>query len=376
MDVSSEMVYPLVPLFLSSSLGASKFVIGTIEGIAEAAASFLKLFSGLLADRFHRYKLLMGLGYGISTCSRPLLALATHWGIVLTARFIDRTGKGLRTAPRDALIVAATPQTQLGMVFGFHRSMDTAGAILGPALAFGLLAVWPADYRLVFWLSVVPATLAVGLILFGIRADQPSSPASRFTWSWSLRGLDARFVGFLLVIGVFSLGHASTAFLLLKAEHAGVSSAWISGLYLLLNITHFLLLMPSGMLSDRIGRERVIILGFSLFIAAYSGLAWFANPWSLGGFFVLYGMYMGMTEGVLRAYVATLVSERQRATGFGLYHMVAGIMIFPANVIAGMLWDHIGPAAPFWFGSGLAALAIGLFVGVVWRPPFQALYKH
>ena len=366
MDVSSEMVYPLVPLFLSSSLGASKSVIGLIEGIAEAAASVLKLFSGALADRFGKHKLLMGLGYGISTASRPLLALATGWGMVLIARFTDRVGKGIRTAPRDAIIAASTPRERLGLAFGFQRALDTAGAVVGPAVALVILAIWTADYRLVFWLSIIPGLLAVALVVLFITADGPA-PTLRTKVTWTLYGFDARFVGFLVVVGLFSLGNSSNAFLILKAEHAGISPAWISGAYLAFNATYVLVSVPGGMLADRVGKPLVIVGGFSLFSIVYAGFALADTPWPIAGLFVLYGIYMGLTDGVQRAYLAMLVPEKRKATGFGLYHMVVGVAILPASLIAGFLWDRIGPSAPFWFGAGMAALATILFAGLTMR---------
>ena len=366
MDVSSEMVYPLVPLFLSSSLGASKSIIGLIEGIAEASASVLKLFSGLLADRFGKHKLLMGFGYGISTASRPVLALATGWQVVLISRFTDRVGKGIRTAPRDAIIAASTPPERLGLAFGFHRALDTAGAVVGPAVALLILAIWVADYRLVFWLSIIPGVLAVALIVFFISADRPAPPM-QVQFSWSLRGFDARFVGFLVVIGLFSLGNSSNAFLILKAQHAGMSPAWVSGVYLAFNATYVLVSIPSGMVADRLGRPPVILAGFILFAGVYAGFAVADSPWPIAGLFILYGTYMGLSEGVQRAYLATLVPEGRKATGFGLYHMVVGIAILPASVIAGLLWDRIGSGAPFWFGAGTATLAIILFGALSWR---------
>lgn len=366
MDVSSEMVYPLVPLFLSSSLGASKSVIGLIEGIAEAAASVLKLFSGALADRFGKHKLLMGLGYGISTASRPVLALATGWGMVLISRFTDRVGKGIRTAPRDAIIAASTPPERLGLAFGFHRALDTAGAVVGPAVALLILAIWTADYRLVFWLSIIPGVLAVALIIFFITADG-SAPLMKTKFSWSLHGFDARFVGFIAVVGLFSLGNSSNAFLILKAEHAGIGPAWISGVYLAFNATYVLVSIPGGVLADRIGMRPVIAGSFVLFALVYAGFALADTPWPIAGLFVLYGVYMGFTEGVQRAYLATLVPSERTATGFGLYHMIVGVAILPASLIAGFLWDHVGPAAPFWFGAGMAALAAILFAGLSWQ---------
>lgn len=366
MDVSSEMVYPLVPLFLSSTFGASKSIIGLIEGIAEASASVLKLFSGVLADRFGRHKLLMGLGYGISTLSRPALALASGWGLVLTSRFIDRVGKGIRTAPRDAIIASSTPPAQLGASFGLHRAMDAAGAVVGPAIAILILSLWEANYRLVFWLSILPGIAAVLLIAFYITPDKPDQRIGK-PISWSLQGFDRRFVQFLLVIGLFSLGNSSNAFLILKAQQGGMTPAWISVVYLVFNVAYALLSMPGGLLSDRFGRPWVIVWGFSLFSLVYAGFAMADNPWPIATLFVLYGCYMGVTDGVQRAYLATLVSEQHMATGFGLYHMVVGLAILPASLLAGLLWDHVNPSAPFWFGSGMAALALLLFVKFSWQ---------
>lgn len=360
MDVSSEMVYPLVPLFLSTSLGASKSIIGLIEGIAEAAASLLNPFSGVIADRLGRNKLLMGFGYGISAASRPILAAAAGWSMVLVARLTDRVGKGIRTAPRDAIIAASTPPEQWGLAFGFHRALDQAGAVVGPAVALVLLTLWAADYRRVFWLSAIPGALAVALIVWFIEADGPGA-SSRVPHTWSLRGLDARFLGFLLVVGLFSLGNSSNAFLILKAEQVGMSPAWISGVYLAFNGMYALLSVPAGMLADRFGARWFVLGGFGLFTAVYAGFALASTPQQIAGLFVCYGVYMGLTEGVQRAYVATLVQEQRKATGFGLYHMVVGIAILPASLIAGVLWDSIGSAAPFWFGAGMAALAAVLF---------------
>jgi MFS family permease len=363
MDVSSEMVYPLVPLFLSSTLGASKSVVGVIEGIAEASASLLKLFSGVLADRFGKNKLLMGIGYTTSVASRPVLALATGWDMVLATRFTDRVGKGIRTAPRDAIIAGSAPPERWGLAFGFHRALDTAGAIVGPAVALLILAAWSADYRLVFWLSILPGLLAVVLIVLFISADG-RSPMTGSSFSWSLRGFDPGFQGFLLVIGLFSLGNFSHAFLILKAEQVGMSSAQISGIYLVFNAVYALVSIPGGLLADRFGRRRVIVGGSGLFAGVYAGFASATASWQVAALFVLHGGYMGLTDGVQRAYLATLVPEERKATGFGLFHLVVGAAILPASLIAGLLWDHIGPAAPFWFGAGLAMLSAILFTSL------------
>jgi MFS family permease len=366
MDVSSEMVYPLVPLFLTTTLHASISVVGVIEGIAESTASLLKLFSGALADRFGKNKLLMGIGYGLSTASRPALALAAGWGTVLAARFTDRAGKGIRTSPRDAIIAASTPPDRLGLAFGFHRALDTAGAVVGPSVALLLLAFWPADYRLVFWLSIVPALIAILLIVIFISPDRPR-PSLMPSFSWSLQGFNNGFLRFLLIIGLFSLGNSSNAFLILKAQHVGLTAFWISAVYLIFNVTYVALSVPAGMIADRIGREVMVMAGFVLFALVYGGLALSESQWAIGGLFMLYGVYMGLSDGVQRAYIATLVPEHRKATGFGMYHMVIGIALLPANLIAGYLWDHFSSAAPFWFGSALAVLAAILFVSMIPR---------
>jgi MFS family permease len=361
MDVSSEMVYPLVPLFLSSTLGVSKSTVGLIEGLAEATASLLKLFSGAVSDRFGKNKLLMGLGYGISTASRPLLAMAGGWGMVLTSRMADRVGKGIRTAPRDAIIALSTSSDRLGSAFGFHRAMDTAGAVVGPALALLLLAIWPSDYRAVFWFSILPGIIAVLLIVFFISADG-RAPATHTPFTVSLHGFDPEFVTFMVVIGLFSLGNSSNAFLILKAEQAGMSGGSISAAYLAFNGVYAVISMPAGLVADRLGRRRIIIVGFGTFACVYAGAALATMPWHMTGLFVLYGIYMGLTDGVQRAYLATLIPDDRKATGFGLYHMVVGLAILPASVVAGVLWDHIGPAAPFWFGAIMSALAMAIFI--------------
>ncbi len=360
MDVSSEMVYPLVPLFLSNQLGASKSVVGLIEGIAEATASLLKLGSGALADRFGKNKLLMGLGYGLSTVSRPVMALASGWGTVLASRWIDRTGKGIRTAPRDAIIAASTTADRLGLSFGLHRAMDSAGAVIGPAIALLVLMIWPADYRLVFWLSIIPGVLAVALIIGLAKADgRPRS--SRENRVWSLSGFNADFARFLLVIGLFSLGNSSNVFLILRAENMGLAPAWISGCYLLFNAVYAVTSLPAGILADRIGRPAMLVAGFVLFSAIYLGFAVVAAAWLMPVLFVLYGLYMGVTDGVQRAHLATLLPADLTATGYGLYHMVIGVAILPASFLAGLLWDQFGPSAPFWFGAGTSLSAAGLF---------------
>lgn len=364
MDVSSEMVYPLVPLFLSSVLGVNKSVIGLIEGVAEATASILKLFSGALADRFGKNKLLMGLGYGVSTGSRAILATAGGWGAVFGSRFVDRVGKGIRTAPRDAIVAASTPPEIMGKAFGLHRTLDTLGAVLGPALAMLVLFFYAGDYRLVFWLSIIPGILAVLLIVLFITADGPVQ-SERRSFIWSAKEFDGRFWSFILVVGLFSLGNSSDAFLILRAENAGVSPVWVPGVYLGFHFVYALVAVPGGMLADRFGKRRFILLGFVLFSAVYAGFALASSPWQVAGLFALYGVYMGLTDGVQRAYLATIIPPERRATGYGIYHTVVGLAILPASLAAGLLWDHVGPAAPFWYGAVFSAAAALLFLVLI-----------
>jgi MFS family permease len=362
MDFSSEMVYPLVPLFLSSVLGVQKSIIGLIEGIAESTASLLKVFSGWLSDRLGHRKWLMAIGYGISTLSRPLVATAPNWGQVLASRFMDRFGKGVRNAPRDALIAESCEAPTLGRSFGFHRGMDTVGAVIGPAVAFGLLAYYNGQYRLVFWLSMIPGLLAVLTIIFFIRetraclVDQAEKP--KLGWS----SFSGSYKFFILVVTLFSLGNSSDVFLILRAQDVGIQTAVIPLVYLTFNVVYSLGALPAGMLSDRIGPKPIIFLSFILFGFIYLGFALAGRPAHIWLLFIFYGIFMAMTEGVQKAFLATLIPQEFKATGFGLYNTLVGLAVLPASLIGGFLWDHIGPQATFLYGSITATLSALLFI--------------
>jgi MFS family permease len=362
MDFSSEMVYPLVPLFLSSVLGVQKSIIGLIEGIAESTASLLKVFSGWLSDRLGHRKWLMAIGYGISTLSRPLVATAPNWGQVLASRFMDRFGKGVRNAPRDALIAESCEAPTLGRSFGFHRGMDTVGAVIGPAVAFGLLAYYNGQYRLVFWLSMIPGLLAVLTIIFFIRetraclVDQAEKP--KLGWS----SFSGSYKFFILVVTLFSLGNSSDVFLILRAQDVGIQTAVIPLVYLTFNVVYSLGALPAGMLSDRIGPKPIIFLSFILFGFIYLGFALAGRPAHIWLLFIFYGIFMAMTEGVQKAFLATLIPQEFKATGFGLYNTLVGLAVLPASLIGGFLWDHIGPQATFLYGSVTAGLSALLFI--------------
>ncbi len=362
MDMSSEMIYPLVPIFLSSVLGVNKSLIGVIEGIAESTASLLKVFSGWLSDRIRKRKALMIVGYGISTLSRPILALSTLWGHVLTFRFIDRFGKGIRGAPRDALIAESTPSRDLGRSFGFHRGMDTLGAVIGPLIAFLLLSLSQGNYRLVFWLSMIPGIIAVLVIVVFIkervqgfkgsrskantknlnhRVFEPSSPHS-FDW---------RFKVFVAIATIFAIGNSSDAFLILRATDIGISEIMVPLLYLCFNLVYSITSIPAGILSDIAGRRRIILTGFLLFGFIYLGFAFSSEKWHIWGLFLLYGVFMGLTEGVQKAYLGTIIPDRLMATGYGLYSTFTGLSLLPASIIGGYLWDRFNPEATFYYGS-------------------------
>lgn len=361
MDISSEMIYPLVPLFLANVLGVNKSMIGLIEGIAESTASILKVFSGWFSDRIGQRKGLMLAGYAISTLSRPLMATAALWQQVLAARFTDRIGKGVRTAPRDALIAEATDHHRLARAFSFHRAMDTLGAVAGPALAIALLGLFHNDYRLVFWLAMVPALIAVLLIVLCIhepkREPLPRAERPRLT----LQHFDWRVKAFMAIAALFALGNSSDVFLILRAQQVGIPTMTIPAVYLVFNLVYSLTAVPAGIAADRFGMKRVILLGFVLFACLYYGFAVARTTSAIWVLFGLYGLFMGFTEGIQKAFLATIIPPDFKATAFGVYATVVGVAMFPASLIGGWLWDHVSSAATFYFGATTATLSALLF---------------
>ena len=391
MDVSSEMVYSLIPIFLSSVLGVSASIIGIIEGIAEATASLMKMAAGWISDRLGRRKPLMLFGYGISALSRPLLALSGGWGMVLGSRFVDRFGKGVRTAPRDARIADSCDRSKLGRSFGYHRAMDQFGAVLGPAIAFAVLAARPGHYRTVFWISVIPAVLCVAVIWLFVRerkravgacspagADSAagvggapgrgaaeSAPGPGLTRWQRLRRLRGPLLSYLIVTAIFYLGNSSDAFLILRARSLGITTVLIPILYLVFNLVYSVLSVPAGLLADRVGRRKVALMGFALFAATYAWMAMAGSAAAAWGVFALYGVYMGVSDGNGRALLGEFSTEERRGTAYGAYHMVVGLAALPASIIAGVLFDRVSPSAPFWVGAGAAVLAGMLMLATV-----------
>lgn len=355
-DISSEMIYPLVPLFLTTSLGAPVAAVGLIEGVAESAASALRTVSGWLSDRLRARKSLVVIGYALSAIAKPLLAAAQVWPAVLGARFVDRSGKGIRTAPRDALIADVTPFGLRGRAFGFHRAADTVGAIAGPAIGLGLLSAFGNQFRPVFLLAFVPAAAGVALLaLIPERRPDRHDDGERVP----LWRLGAPFYAFLGVSLLFALGNSSDAFLILRASNLGLSSTEAVSAYITFNAAYALLAMPAGIASDRLGRRSVIGLGFLIFAGVYLGFALAGSGAAMWPLFAVYGMYMALTEGVGRALVADLAPARARATALGLYTGALGGMVLLSSVLAGLLWDQVDVRAPFLLG---AATGIASFV--------------
>ncbi|MCH7577612.1 MAG: MFS transporter [Chloroflexi bacterium] len=363
-DVSSEMVYPLVPLFLTSVLGAPLTAVGIIEGLAEGGASLFKTVGGWASDRLRMRRPLVFAGYALSAVAKPLLAAAYVWPVVLLVRFGDRAGKGVRTAPRDALVAEVTPAQVRGRAFGFHRAADTLGAVVGPAVALGLLALFSDNFRLIFILAFIPAVAGVALVSLVRERPPPPAAAGATTSTW--RELGVGFYVFLGVSLVFALGNSSDVFLLLRAKDVGLSNSEVVLSYMLFNLVYAVVAMPAGIASDRLGRRNVIGLGFAVFAAVYVGFGLAGGGAVIWPLFAVYGLYMALTEGVGRAFVADFVPSDRRATALGLYQGAMGAMILLSSVIAGALWDIVDPAAPFFLGAATALLA--LVALVILRP--------
>jgi MFS family permease len=382
MDISSEMVINILPLFLSNVLGVKTNIIGLIEGIAEATASILKVFSGWLSDKLHARKWLAVAGYGISALAKPFFYIANTWGLVAGVRWADRVGKGVRTAPRDALVADSIDESQRGLAFGFHRAADTGGAVLG--LLIALLVVWFAQrttgnltrgtFQTVVLVSLIPALLAVLSLAIGAR--EVGVTKVRELPRISFRGLGKPFLIFMLIVGLFDLGNSSDAFLVLRAQERGLNILGILGMLVTFNAVYTLVSAPAGSFSDRAGRRRVIIGGWLVYAVIYLGFAIAGTGWHVWVLYAVYGLYYGLAFGTTKAMVADLVPEALRGTAYGTYNAVLGILDFPASLIAGILWEGVGrwggfgASAPFFFGSAMALIAAVLML--LWKPATKA----
>jgi MFS family permease len=378
MDISSEMVINILPLFLANVLGVRTGVIGLIEGVAESTSSVLKVFSGWFSDRLRARKWLAVAGYGISTLAKPFFYYANSWTTIAAVRWADRLGKGVRTAPRDALIADSVPEEDRGLSFGFQRAADTAGAMFGLLIALGVvwwaqsgaLALGEATFRTVVLVSLLPAVLAVLALALGAR-DIPVRVA-RAMPRFALTSLGKPFLVFLLIVGLFDLGNSSDAFLVLRAQERGVSVTGILGMLVVFNLIYALLSTPAGALSDRLGRRTLIISGWLAYAAIYLGFGLARTAWQVWVLYAFYGVYYGLAYGTAKAMVADLVPEALRGTAYGTYNAVLGLLDLPASLIAGLLWQGIGAwegfgaPAPFLFGAAAALLAALLMA--FWLP--------
>ncbi len=351
-DVASEMVYPLLPGFFSSVLKTGATFLGVTEGIAEATASLLKGLSGYWSDRVRKRKPMVLVGYGISAIATPIIGFANHWLIVLSVRFGDRVGKGIRTAPRDALIADSVKEKTRGKAFGLHRAADTAGAVVGPLVAWGLMWLTGDNYRLVFWLSLLPG--AICFLILALFVKEIGVQRLKKGVRASMKELPLPFFTFLAIMGFFSLGNSSNTFLLLKAQAVGLAPALVPAIYALFNIVYAATAYPLGALSDRWGRRRLLVIGFLIYGAVYLLSALVGVSWAWWLIMPLYGLFYGATDGTERAMVADIVKdERLRGTAYGLYHMTVGILLLPASLLAGFLWDRVSPQAPFLIGGAV-----------------------
>lgn len=363
-DISTEMIHSLLPLYLVSSLGADLLTVGTIEGIAESTASVLKVFSGALSDYLGKRKFLAVAGYGLSTVVKPLFALAINPTWILIARVGDRLGKGIRVAPRDALVADATDEAHRGAAYGFRQSLDTIGAFLGPLAAFALMSVSGQNFRLVFWLAVLPGILAVVLLAKGVKEAKSKVVRQRnnpLNWT-SLQSLDKSYWLLATVALLFNLGNSSEAFLLLRAEQVGIAINLIPLTLVVMNLAYSLSAYPVGLLSDRIGRIGLLSNGLLLYALTYLGFALADRNWQVWLLFCLYGLHQGMSQGILLALVADRVPANLRGTAFGGINLATGIALLPASLIAGSLWKTQGSQATFICGSIFAFSAIILLL--------------
>jgi len=368
MDVSSEMIHSLLPMFMVSVLGASALSVGLIEGAAEATALIVKIFSGALSDYLGKRKVLAVIGYALGALTKPLFAMSSSIGVMLSARVIDRIGKGIRGAPRDALIADLAPPQMRGAAFGLRQALDTVGAFVGPLLAVALMLVWADDFRAVFWVAVIPGALAVALLIFGVSEPERANGAPRVNpirWT-NLQRLGAPYWWVVIVGAFFTLARFSEAFLVLRAQQGGLRVAWVPLVMVAMNVVYALAAYPFGKLSDRISHAQLLMLGLGVLIAADLVLA-SSNHWSVvvAGV-LLWGLHMGITQGLLATMVADTAPEDLRGTAFGFFNLVSGLAMLAASVVAGLLWDQLGAAFTFYAGAAFCLLTM---LGLALSPP-------
>lgn len=387
-DTSSDIIYPLLPAFLALTLGASPFFIGLIEGFAESTAAFLKLFSGYLSDKFDSRKFPVFLGYALASIVRPLLAFVGSWQQVLFVRVTDRIGKGIRGAPRDAIIAASVPEEKRGLAFGFNRAADHTGAVIGPVVAYLLLSYFAADtnrptaeeYQQVFLFASVPVVIGLFVIVFFVKEEKRQKSAEEISVTpikLSLKEFDGNFKRLLVVIALFTISNSTDAFLLLRAEEAGVKPAVLPLLWMGLHFSKVVSSLIFGDLSDRVGRKTLIFAGWILYALVYVGFAFVDSVWQAWALFLIYGLYFGLTEGAEKALVADLVPKEKRGTAYGFYNLAFSITVFPASLIFGAIWTEFGAPAAF-ITSAIVSVSAAFFLLTIQakqKPTVQSDYK-
>ena len=371
MDISSELIHSLLPVFMVTSLGASMFLVGVVEGVAESTALIVKVFSGAISDYFGKRKGLAVLGYGLGALSKPIFALALSVNWVLAARFMDRIGKGIRGAPRDALVADLTPLEIRGAAYGLRQSLDTVGAFVGPLLAIGLMVLWAGDFRMVFWFAVIPAVIAVLLLMFGVEEPGAAmgrrNPASPIRWQM-LRDLGGAYWWVVAAGGVFTLARFSEAFLILRAQQLGLPDAYAPLVFVVMNVVYALSAYPMGKLADRTNHGTLLGAGLAALILADLVLAQASGLGTVAVGVALWGLHMGMTQGLLATMVAGTAPASLRGTAFGFFNLASGIAMLIASVLAGLLWDTLGAAATFYAGALFSLLAFMMLVPGGKRP--------
>jgi MFS family permease len=373
-DISSELIFTLVPLFLSDVLGATSTLIGLVGGVSDSTDSLFRIISGWFSDKIGKRKLLAVTGYGISTISKPFMLLANSWGAVIGVRFGDRVGKGVRTSSRDALIADSVEAKDRGRSFGLHRAMDTSGAVIGLIIAAVIVYMIPGDkfhltrdaYHWMILIAIIPAVLAVVILMTLVQERKKVSAAAvkkDISKPIALTPFSTQFKLYLFIMALFTLGNSSDFFLILDAQHVKTPLLQVVLMLVLFNVTYALVSTPMGVLSDKIGRKRVITFGWLIYGLVYLGFALSSSIWQLWLLFAVYGIFYGFCEGAAKAFVADMVPVDRRGTAYGLYNGVVGLMALPASLIAGILWDRIAPAAAFYFGAALALIAmVGLML--------------
>jgi MFS family permease len=358
-DTTTKMIYAIMPLFLMT-LGASKTEISLIEGIAESTASLIKALSGWWSDKIRQNKIFMIIGYAFTAILSPLFSMVTTPFQVLTIRFAERVGKGIRAAPRDSLIAASSEAGSRGKSFGFHKAMDNSGAIIGPLLASGILLLFPDNYRMVFLFAAIPGLLGLISIIFFVKEakNKNVAPLGRLTF----KDFPPKYYIFLGIVFIFTLGNSTDALLLIKASDLGISAALIPIIYLIFNLVSVIFAVPVGMLSDKVGKGKIVIIGYLLYAGIYFGFGNTDSQVVMVLLFALYGLYSAFTDGVQKALVSDLIDENMRGSGLGIYNCLVGVMLFPASVVAGYLYDHVNNKAPFYYGSIMALIAATIMI--------------